>query len=135
MQRRRQILPDENGVVTLEALIQALIEAASWLDFAGGCLTVVTGRAPTGLPGEMVTTGAILEWRDRTDARPQPEPASTVTAQPLSRDEQREIADEVLAEPEPEVAALAEAHSEENPDGFDYSTLQEEDVDQPELAR
>jgi hypothetical protein len=33
-------------------------------------------RQPTDLKGEMATVGAVLSWADRTDARPQPEPAS-----------------------------------------------------------
>jgi hypothetical protein len=84
------------------------------------------------LPGEMVTTGAIVEWRDRTDAKPQPETASKVTTDNASLP----AVDDVLAmdEPEPE-PALVEDRSEDNPDGFDYSTLQEEDVEEPEPVR
>jgi hypothetical protein len=34
-------------------------------------------RSTTDLKGEMATVGAVLSWADRTDARPQPEPATT----------------------------------------------------------
>src|SRR3954469_2654715 len=70
MIRRRQVLPDETGTVSQEALIQALIEAASWLDFAGGCLLVVTDREATGFPGEMVTRSASVEWRSTAPSNP-----------------------------------------------------------------
>jgi hypothetical protein len=70
--RRRQVYPDASGVVTREALLEAMIDAATFLDFAGGVLSVVTQRQPTGLPGEMVTVGAIVEWRH--DARVEPKP-------------------------------------------------------------
>lgn len=142
--RRRQVHPDETGVVTQEALIQALIEAASWLDFAGGMLEVVTARQPTGFPGEMVTTGAAIEWRDRTDARPQPEPTSTIPSaqlrpEPASNDqpnpEQAPLAR--LAEDDATLGALdGGVPTEDNPDGFDYGQLDAEDVEaEPEVAR
>jgi hypothetical protein len=37
--RRRQVYPDESGVVTREALLEAMIDAATFLDFAGGVLS------------------------------------------------------------------------------------------------
>lgn len=119
-----------------EALIGALIDASALLDIAGGTLSVVVGRQPTNLPGEMVMTGAVLEWRDRTDAKAQPEAPSTVTVAA----EQPDVASEPYPEPdaEPEVAALAEVRSEaddDNPDGFDYQRLEAEDIEEPEPAR
>jgi hypothetical protein len=139
--RRRQVYPDESGVVTREALLEAMIDAATFLDFAGGVLSVVTQRQPTGLPGEMVTTGAVVEWRH--DARVQPRPEQ------FEQEPERGIADVVrngevvntvsvemtetgypipeTAEPLPE----AEASDAENPDGFDHSRLDEEDVEEP----
>jgi hypothetical protein len=138
--RRWQVHPDETGIVSREALISAFIDAAALLDIAGGALTVVTGRAPTGLPGEMVTTGVMLEWRDRTDAKPQPEAPSTVTTTPKATGEMVgagevegliEAQDAYNAETEagfkyqPEAAAPAA-----EPDGFDYSKLEDEDVEE-----
>lgn len=136
MQRRWQVHPDETGQVSREALIGALIDAAAILDIAGGTLSVVTGRAPTGLPGEMVMTGAILEWRDRTDAKPQPEQASSVTPEQKRDDFAAEI-EQTSAEVGEALDQVDEAiqGSDANPDGFDYSKLADEDVEEPEMAR
>jgi hypothetical protein len=69
----------------------------------------------------MVMTGAVLEWKDRTDAKAQPEPASAVTEPP----------------PEPEIPGqltVDDALSTE-PDGLDYSQLPAEDVEEPQPVR
>lgn len=62
-------------VVSLEALQQALLGAASVMHLNGGHITVVTQRASTGRPHESVTVGALLQWKDKTGgvARPAPE--------------------------------------------------------------
>jgi hypothetical protein len=42
------------------------------------------------VPNEMVTVGALIQWQDRTDAKPQPEPAApaqTITAVPEAEDD------------------------------------------------
>jgi hypothetical protein len=81
--RRRQVHPDEiltlrDGreipVVSDEAWLGALLEMGRVVSIAGGTLSATVLRHPTDLDGEMVTVGAVLEWKDRTDARPQPEP-------------------------------------------------------------
>jgi hypothetical protein len=121
MQRRWQVQPDGTGVLSREALIGALIDGAAILDIAGGVLTCVVGRAPTNLPGEMVMTGAVLEWKDRTDAKAQPEPAAAVTEPP----------------PGPEIPGqltVDDALTSE-PDGLDYSQLPAEDVEEPQPVR
>jgi hypothetical protein len=59
--------------VSQNALAKAVLDGVVMLDRAGGVLSVTVSRAPTGVPGERVTTGALIEWKDRTDARPQPE--------------------------------------------------------------
>ena len=90
-QRRWQVRPDqaletEEGqilVVSQDALAKAVYDGAIMLHRAGGVFSIVVGREPTGLPGEMVTTGAICEWKDRTDARPQPEKPVTVHTEPV----------------------------------------------------
>lgn len=116
MIRRWQIEPDdEAGVMSRQALVNALVDGATMLDIAGGTLSVVVGRAATTLPGEMVMTGAVLEWRDRTDAKPQPEQAFSVT-------------------PEPEPAATT-ATPDEPAQDIDYAELPEEDLDEAEPAR
>jgi hypothetical protein len=144
MIRREQVHPNENGEVTLEALIEAAIRGCTTLDFAGGCLSIVVDRAPTGFPGEMFTTKAAMEWRHDARVQPRPEQFEQPTQEP-----ERGIADVVrngevvntvsvemtetgypipeTAEPLPE----AEASDAENPDGFDYSRLDEEDVEEP----
>lgn len=139
MQRPWAVRPDqENGVLSREALIAALVDAATMLDIAGGCLEVVVGRAPTDVPGEMVMTGAMLCWKDRTDARPQQEARVQVTPMP---------------EPEMvgpgELDGLTEAQDEKNrafgaddgsnvdpDDGFNYTAMPEEDVEnEPQAVR
>jgi hypothetical protein len=71
------VLPDGEtiAIVSEDALLD---EAVSMLRVAyrlGGIVQVVQDRAKTGVPNEMVTVGALVQWRDRTDAKPQPEPA------------------------------------------------------------
>lgn len=92
--RRRELHPDETfitragreiPVVSEEQYLAALVDLGRFQLFAGGVITAVNFRAPTDLDGEMVTVGGVLEWKDRTDARPQPEP---------------------VAQPNPEIAGL-----------------------------
>jgi hypothetical protein len=80
MIRREQVHPNEAGIVTLDMLIEAAIRGCTTLDFAGGCLSIVVDRSPTGLPGEMVTTGAIMEWRHDARVQPRPEQFEQPTA-------------------------------------------------------
>jgi hypothetical protein len=65
--------------VTDEAYFNALLAVAQVQAVAGGIVTAVVQRAPTGIPNEMVTTSALVEWRDRTDAKPQPERSVQIT--------------------------------------------------------
>lgn len=88
----------EVAAVSQDALVKALYDAAIVLDREGGFISVSTGRAHTDLEGEMVTTGAVVEWKDRTDARPQPEKQSAVTEPPLALVED-EPADDYDPEP------------------------------------
>lgn len=77
--RRAAVRPDpQTGMVSREAHIQAFmdLEAICWM--AGGVASVITDRARTDVPGEMVTTFAVVEWKDRTDAKPSPEVESHV---------------------------------------------------------
>jgi hypothetical protein len=91
--RRRQVHPDEyltlrSGeqvpVVSDEAFLGAVLEVARMVCFAGGTMNATVMRHPTDLPGEMATVGAIVEWKDRTDAREQPEPAAEPQPIPVS---------------------------------------------------
>lgn len=70
--------PEPNQEVDRNAVIQGLMDAEATLWRCGGVLTVLPYRQPTGLPGEMVTTGVVFEWKDRTDAKQQPERASVL---------------------------------------------------------
>jgi hypothetical protein len=110
--------------VSIEAQINAVVDACVMSNRAGGGFSVWYDRFPTGLPGEMVTTGAIIEWRDRTDAKAAPE-RSNGTAQ-------------VVENPEP--PAFEEPPPEDDPtqyrggelrddigDGIDPNALPEED--------
>lgn len=141
MQRRWQVQPDETGTISREALIGALIDGAVMLDIAGGVLNVVVGRAPTNLHGEMLMTGAVLQWQDRTDAKPQAEAPVSVTreAQPASRD--HDAAEETAhlrthTEAGPIRTEPPAAPAVDGSDGFDYSKLEDEDIEPaPELAR
>lgn len=89
MIRQWQVQPDlidRDGrpVVSLQALQQALIEGAVMVHRAGGNLSLVVGRHPTELQGEMLTTGAVVTWMDRTDAKAQPETQRTLGAEAWS---------------------------------------------------
>jgi hypothetical protein len=83
--RRREVQPDEVltlrggkqiAVVSEGALYAHVARVVQFLDFAGGTVNITVLREPTDLPNEMVTIGAVVEWKDRTDARAQPEPTA-----------------------------------------------------------
>jgi hypothetical protein len=154
--RRRTVLPDEVlsterfgqiPVVSDPGFIDAVVGAAQTQALAGGVLTILVDRHPTDLEGEMVTTMAVIEWKDRTDAKPQPEPTTGMRAEPtagpaLTQGDpaSMERVREALGKSEaggsdPGIEEAAAAHADE-PDGFDRSKLEEEDVDSvPEHAR
>jgi hypothetical protein len=127
----REILTDLGvlAVVSREALVEGILDAVSLIDRAGGGFTVYASRAATGVPNEMVTTAVMVEWRDRTDAKAQPERPSEyapATYPDGTTDETTEALD-VIAD-----AAAARRP----PDGFDESALEEEDLSEvPEGAR
>jgi hypothetical protein len=169
--RSRLLLPDiavrvasgEMEVVSRQALVEAVMEAVVTQDMAGGFISVAVQRQPTGAPNEMVTVSAMVEWKDRTDAKAQPE----ARAVPMPAiDEQRlldhvaeqmgvppEVMDEVGSDSSTsdEVAEAIEDGADirvdggsvmpfkhddgDNPDGLDESLLQDEDVEAPESVR
>jgi hypothetical protein len=100
-QRARAVRPDQAfekedgqviGVVSLELMIEEVVRAVTTQDFSGGVLQIVVNRHPTGVPNEMVTVGALIQWQDRTDAKPQPEPAAPAqTIEPEEPEERRTI--------------------------------------------
>jgi hypothetical protein len=109
-------------------------------------LSVVTQRQPTGLPGEMVTVGAIVEWRH--DARVEPKPqqfeAPSIDLGKDKRDREANLKQQIVGGmfAQPDAGAEAMLDDEVTPlpadvdpaDGFDYSQLDEEDVEEPVAA-
>lgn len=125
------------GVVlalSVEAQINAVVDAVVMANRAGGGFMVQYDRFPTGLPGEMVTTGLIVTWQDRTDAKAAPEKQGAAT----------------MVE-NPEADAFARIHTPEPPpeddptqyrggelpddigDGLDPNALPEEDDSEIEV--
>lgn len=133
------------AAVSRQAIDQAFLDGATLVDKAGGVFTVICGRHPTDLPGEMVTTGLICEWKDRTDAKAAPEPRADVLPVGVQAmvDNQTHpggtLADADRAfgsdsspsdeAPEPEHRTLPFEHEQLPPidDGIDESTLPAED--------
>jgi hypothetical protein len=117
--------------VSREALVEAFMDALSIIDRAGGVLSIVAGRVQTDVPGEMLTNGLMIEWKDRAHATTSPERPTQVVAQ---RSEARDEATAALG-PDPTPEDL-EAHLEAAPDGLDPSTLDEVDESSiPESVR
>lgn len=109
--------------VSPQALVTACSEGAVLLSRCGGVLEVLVNRARTGFGDEMVTTLAQVQWKDRTDARPQSEPEGGPLGEPrlveLDAETQAQV-DELNAtqvqqiEEEPPEAAAAEAAAATN---------------------
>lgn len=128
---------EQIAVVSRQALVEALMDGEAMVHRGGGVLTLVVGRHPTDLPGEMVTTGAILEWKDRTDARQQPEHATELFTAPAAPVEQAGVPVGPFEDDAPEAPAAPDyASMVPAPDGLDELTLEEEDVSAiPEALR
>lgn len=70
----RQLSSGEQvGVLSRQGQLNAIADAVTACDRLGGTIGVLYGRERTGFENEMVTTGIIVNWQDRTDARPQRE--------------------------------------------------------------
>jgi hypothetical protein len=114
--------------VSREALVMAAADAVVMCDRAGGVFSMVLDRFPTGLPGEMITTGAIVEWKHRTDARPEAE-----VQRGIVQDPQGEIMERVrrqAEEPPPQDDPTQYKGGEfvdDIGDGLDPNALPEED--------
>lgn len=142
LKRTWGVRPDETGTVSREALIGALVDAATMLDLAGGYLEVAVGRAPTDIPDEMVMTGVLINWKSRASGVNEPEQAVSVTPQeqPAPAPREAEIVVEVGSidpeDPTPFSTRQQPAvePTEDNPDGFDYDKLAEEDVENEPVA-
>lgn len=154
MVRRWLVRPDQvmfvEGVgevayVSRQAMQEATLDAEAVVARVGGHYSVSTDRHPTGFPGEMVTTAAAFEWRDRTDAKEQPEHATPV-ATPEPEPEPQHPTEAAL-----EAGYVAQGDKVVNTrtgeafqvtardpvgDGLDESALEEEDMESiPESAR
>lgn len=125
MVRRRRLFPDATietatygpvDFVSDEAYLQAVLAAAQTQALAGGVLTVVVHRHPTDLPQEMVTTSAVIEWKDRTDAKSHPEPTTDPTP--------AVVPEEPVEVREP----VAVGAVDDIGDGLDEATLPDEDL-------
>ena len=138
MIRRWHVEPDmeaqtQDGIVlavSRDALIMAAVDAVTMADRAGGGFQMWLERYPTGLPGEMLTTGAVVEWRHRTDARPEAE--QQTRQQPQVVDPQGEIMERYATkEPPPEDDPTqyrdGEFVGDDINDGLDPNALPEED--------
>jgi hypothetical protein len=74
MQRPWVVRPAPGEIeVEDDAIVASLLEASAILKRCGGVLTVIVQREEGDFPGEMFTTAAVFQWKDRTDAKPQPE--------------------------------------------------------------
>jgi hypothetical protein len=91
MRRLKAVRPDQTlvtgdgrqiGMVSDGAGQNAMMDLWSVLSMAGGVATVAVGRAPTDMDGESVTTWVAIEWKNRTDAKEQPEPADEEADRP-----------------------------------------------------
>lgn len=110
--RRWQIHPDVMhptlGVPVLshQAFIEGVADGVAMMQRAGGVLSVVAERINSDLPGEMVTILAVCEWKDRTDAKPQPEQVTQLSPQMV---EEQPTPDDVAVS---QIAALQAAAEE-----------------------
>lgn len=98
-------------VISREQMRDAYMDGEALQARAGGVFTAYVQRVRTGVPNEMVTVAAVFEWKDRADARPQPEDGAPVL-RPAAATPPAEIADEDLAA----VAAEMEAPVDVEPD-------------------
>jgi len=129
--------------VSMDAIIQAAADACVMCNRAGGGFSMQFGRYPTGLPGEMVTTGAIVEWRDRTDAKEAPERQTggaqrrepLTSQQGFAPEPEESLADQYVQQsrdagvPEDDPTQYRESEfvGDDVGDGLDPNTLPEED--------
>lgn len=117
--RRWAVRAPEGQIVDRNELVAAIMDGEAMIWRAGGVLTIMPHREPTDLPGEMVTTAVVIEWKDRTDARTQPEvPSPPIAAPAPVAPEPADV--EVL---EPVLVGAGGVN-----DGLDPRTLEDEDL-------
>lgn len=135
MQRRWAVRPDpDTGMANRDEILAAIMDGEALLWRAGGVLTIVVARAPTDLDGEMVTTQAVLEWKDRTDGHLKPAPERAGDILPPEPPEPARV--EPDAPVDREITGGDAAAADDIGDGLDPETLEEEDVSAlPEAVR
>lgn len=117
------VVKDEHGepfelpIVSREQMRELYLDGEAMQAHGGGVVTCYAERRRTGVPNEMVTVAAVFEWKDRADARPQPEQAPPAAAAPAPAPV-AQIADADLA-------AAAEAAAEA---GVELELVDTEDV-------
>ena len=119
--RRWAVRPQPNGEVSRDEVVQALMDGEALLWRAGGVLTVMPHRAETDLDGERATVAVIFEWKDRTDAKAQPEQVGGAAAATVAPP---------TPAPSPAVppATVAAPVAAGGVDGLDEETLPDEDT-------
>jgi hypothetical protein len=113
-----------DDAVTRDDVIRGLMDAEALLHFAGGVVTVIVGREPTDVPGEMRTNGVLIEWKDRTDAKPAPEAAGQV----VEPTPEPPVAEPPHPASPAEVAALERDDDDDDPEGDLLPDPDEEDL-------
>jgi hypothetical protein len=135
MIRRWHVEPDmeaqtQDGLVlavSRDALIMAAVDAVTMADRAGGGFQMWLERYPTGLPGEMITTGAVVEWRHRTDARPENEQQTRQVPQTVEPPPTEMGYDPPPEQDDPTQFRDGEFVGDDINDGIDPNALPEED--------
>jgi len=110
--RSRYVGPDELKqtplgdipVVSRQAQLVAITEAAIVADFSGGGFSVLYERAPTGIDNERVTTALVLTWQDRGQTKAQPESDLHLTPEPdqAEHDAEHDDAEDTAEAQQPE---------------------------------
>lgn len=126
--RRRLVVAGLDGEVDRQEALEVFADCEALMRIAGGVLTIMPQRVQTGrLEGEMITTALVFEWKDRTDARPQPETSAVEVAAP-------ELASEPEDLPEPVDAVLAPAAPAAPAQALEPPPAEESDVTAEDLA-
>lgn len=113
--RRRVVRAQpDTGMVSREEMREAFLDFEAVIACSGGTLTVVVERAPTDMPLEMVTSRALFEWKDHTNARPRPEDQVHVLTEEQMRAVFEELGgdDDEFEVPEPTHAEVLDAEPE-----------------------
>ena len=81
------------GAVSDESLMDEVTAVLPLLNFMGGTMSVIVARHPTGVPGESVTVGAMIQWSTNAKAEAEPVVAGAARRGRRSRSTWRSVAD------------------------------------------